>query len=72
MESNSKKTFWDQKPNWCQPWSIITFGVILIISSWKFLNNIIVTSILGLFVVFWWVLFLILVPNSYERIYDEK
>ena len=72
MESNPKKTFWDQKPNWCQPWSIITFGVILIISSWKFLNNIIITSILGLFIVVWWVLFLILVPNSYERIYDEK
>ena len=61
-----KKSFWDSKPYWCQPWSIISFGVLVLISSFKLLNNIIITSILGLFILVWWILFLIIAPNSYQ------
>ena len=71
MDINSKKSFWDSKPNWCQPWSIISFGVLVLIFSWKVFNNTIITSILGFFIFVWWILFLILAPNSYESI-DEK
>ena len=39
MDTNSKKSFWDSKPYWCQPWSIISFGVIVLIFSFKLLNN---------------------------------
>ena len=66
MDTNAKKNFWDSKPYWCQPWSIISFGVLVLIFSFKILNNIIITSILGFFVLVWWIVFLILAPNSYQ------
>ena len=72
MDTNSKKSFWDSKPYWCQPWSIISFGVLVLISSFKLLNNIILTSIIGIFVFVWWILFLILAPNSYQVMNDKE
>ena len=66
MDSNSKKEFWDLKPYWCQPWSIITFGILVLTLSWKIFNNIIISSITALFVITWWVLFLLIVPSSYK------
>ena len=72
MESNSKNKFWDLKPYWCQPWSIITFGVFVLIFSWILLKNFIISTILGFFIIFWWILFLIIVPNLYQGISDEK
>ena len=66
MDTNSKKIFWDSKPYWCQPWSIISFGFLVVIFSWKLFNNIIISSVLGFFIFVWWILFLILVPNTYE------
>ncbi|WP_332299693.1 DUF6737 family protein [Prochlorococcus marinus] len=66
MDTNAKKSFWDSKPNWCQPWSIISFGVLVLIFSFKLLNNTIITSILAFFILVWWIVFLILAPNSYQ------
>ncbi len=66
MDTNAKKNFWDSKPYWCQPWSIISFGVLVLIFSFKLLNNIIITSILAFFILVWWILFLIIAPNSYQ------
>ena len=72
MDTNSKKSFWDSKPYWCQPWSIISFGVLVLIFSWKLFNNILFTSIMGIFVFVWWILFLILAPNSYQVMNDKE
>ncbi len=72
MDTNAKKSFWDSKPYWCQPWSIISFGVLVLIFSWKLFNNILFTSIVGIFVFVWWILFLILAPNSYQVINDKE
>ena len=72
MDTNSKKSFWDSKPYWCQPWSIISFGVLVLIFSWELLNNILFTSIIGIFVFGWWILFLILAPNSYQVMNDKE
>ncbi len=72
MDTNSKKSFWDSKPYWCQPWSIISFGALVLIFSWKLFNNIIFTSIIGIFVFVWWILFLILAPNSYQVMNDKE
>lgn len=71
MDKNSKQSFWDSKPYWCQPWSIISFGVLILISIWKIFNNIIINSILGFFIFVWWILFLMIVPNSYQA-FNEK
>mgnify|MGYP001185649201 FL=1 len=72
MESKSKKGYWDSKPYWCQPWSIISFGILVLIITWTLFHNFIITSILGFFIVLWWILFLILAPNLYEGIFDKK
>ena len=72
MKSNSKNSFWDLKPYWCQPWSIISFGVLLVICSWIFFKNIIVTSLLVIMIIVWWLVFLILAPNFYQEITDKK
>ena len=72
MESNSKKKFWDIKPYWCQPWSIVAFGILVLFFSWTIFNNIIITSILAFIIIIWWVLFLIIAPSSYEEITDKK
>ena len=72
MDTNSKKSFWDSKPYWCQPWSIISFGVLVLIFSWKLFNNFLFTSIIGIFVFVWWILFLILAPNSYQVMNDKE
>ena len=72
MDTNSKKSFWDSKPYWCQPWSIISFGVLVLISSWKLFNNIIITSIISFFIFVWWIIFLIFAPNSYQEINDKE
>ena len=72
MDTNAKKSFWDSKPYWCQPWSIISFGVLVLISSWKLFNNIIFTSVIGVFIFAWWTVFLILAPNSFQVINDKE
>ena len=72
MESNSKKEYWSLKPYWCQPWSIISFGILVLGFSWKLFNNIIISTIFGLFIVVWWIIFLILVPNSYQVLNEKK
>ena len=72
MDTNSKSNFWKLKPFWCQPWTIITFGILLLIFSWTLFNNLVITSILGFFIIIWWIVFLILVPSSYEGMSDEN
>ncbi len=72
MDINSKKSFWDSKPYWCQPWSIISFGVLVPVFSWKLFNNLIITSILTFIIILWWVVFLILAPNLYQEIKNKK
>ena len=72
MDSISKDKFWDLKPKWCQPWSIISFGVLVIASSWTLFNKLIITLILGSIIIIWWVLFLIIVPYSYKSISEKK
>ena len=71
MDKNLHKGFWELKPYWCQPWSIISVGILVLIFSWKFFYNPIITFIVFLFIVSWWILFLILVPRSYQKI-DNK
>ena len=72
MDLNLSKRFWDLKPYWCQPWSIISFGILIIFLSWILLNNIIIVSIVSFFVIIWWILFLIIAPNLYQGVSDEK
>tara|TARA_B100001029_G_C14945197_1_gene385517 strand:+ start:640 stop:858 length:219 start_codon:yes stop_codon:yes gene_type:complete len=72
MDTNSKGSFWDLKPFWCQPWSIISFGILVIIISWFVFNNIIITSIACFLIITWWILFLVLAPNIYQEIPNKR
>ena len=72
MDTNSQSEFWQVKPYWCQPWSIITVGILLLIFSWTLLKNLIITSILGFLIIIWWIVFLILAPSSYEGMSDKN
>ena len=72
MDTKVKKSFWDSKPFWCQPWSIISFGCLILIFSLKFLNNIVINCILAFFIFVWWIVFLILAPNAYQINKDKE
>ena len=72
MKTNKRKIYWDSKPYWCQPWSIIGFGMISIFSIWKVFNNLIITSIVSLLIFTWWVVFLILAPKYYQLENDNE
>ena len=72
MDLNSDKSFWDLKPYWCQPWSIISFGTLMLVLIWFFFKNIFITLILSFFIIIWWIVFLILAPNLYQGVSDEK
>ncbi len=72
MDTNSKEKFWDSKPYWCQPWSIVGFGVLALFFSWYLFNNFLITSILTFIIFIWWIVFLILAPNLDQVINDKK
>ena len=60
--------FWQKKPWWCQPWSILLTGVGLLVGSWWITQRWWVVVGLGCPpVAVWWWLFLVLVPRLEER-----
>ena len=72
MQSNKDTSFWDSKPYWCKPWSIIGFGILTPILCWCLSNSYIITFIISIFIIIWWVLFLIIVPNTYQGLSDKE
>ena len=58
--------FWSLKPWWCQPWSIISTGVLMVGGSWWLLHRLWISLPLALGVLAWWLLFLVLVPAAYR------
>ena len=58
--------FWSLKPWWCQPWSIISTGVLMVSGSWALLHRLWISLPLALGVLAWWLLFLVLVPAAYR------
>jgi hypothetical protein len=60
--------FWQQKPWWCQPWSILLTGSLGIGSSaWAYQHFglplwLVIPPVIG--ILGWWLLFLVIVPSS--------
>lgn len=54
---------WQSKPWWCQPWTIILTGIIIIASSWLLFYKIWLTMIVAIPIFVWWIYFLILLPR---------
>ena len=63
---SEKPKFWSLKPWWCQPWSIVSTGVLLVGGSWTVLHRLWISLPLALGVLAWWLLFLVLVPAAYR------
>jgi hypothetical protein len=54
---------WQSKPWWCQPWTIILTGVIIITSSWLIFHKFWLTLPVAALIILWWTYFLIIVPR---------
>ncbi|AFY94914.1 DUF6737 family protein [Chamaesiphon minutus] len=59
----SKTNLWESKPWWCQPWTIILTGIIIIAGSWLVFHTFWLTVPVGALIVLWWTYFLIVVPR---------
>jgi len=63
---------WNYKPWWCQPWSILLTGAVIIGSSWLIGKNIWISLLVSLPIVAWWVYFLILYPRLVSQAMEES
>jgi hypothetical protein len=57
-------SIWQLKPWWCQPWSILLTGLLMISGSWIWLGRWWLTVPLAAGVLLWWWLFLVLMPRQ--------
>ena len=64
--TSERRSIWAVKPWWCQPWSIVLTGLVIIIGSWLLLQRWWITVPLSVGVCLWWTLFLVLVPAAYR------
>jgi len=57
---------WDLKPWWCQPWSILLTGILMIAGSWLVLHLWWLTGGVSVVIAAWWLLFLVLMPTAWK------
>ena len=67
VEPKPAASLWDQKPWWCQPWTIVLSGLIAIATSWWLLKTVWITAFVFAAIGAWWLLFLVLVPRAYRQ-----
>ena len=60
-------SIWASKPWWCQPWTILLTGLVVVAGSWVVLHRWWISLPVGLGVVAWWAVFLVLVPAAYRQ-----
>ncbi|MBH8573688.1 hypothetical protein I8752_11790 [Nostocaceae cyanobacterium CENA369] len=58
---------WNYKPWWCQPWSILLTGLILISGSWLLFQTIWLTILISIPVLIWMGFFLLIWPQLIIR-----
>ena len=71
-ESNLKSNefnLWNYKPWWCQPWSIILTGIVIISGSWWVLKILWLTILVAIPICLWWFYFLIKYPQLAKEAY---
>jgi hypothetical protein len=61
---------WNYKPWWCQPWSILLTGIMLITGSWALLKTWWLTVLIALPILIWWCYFLLVWPEMMRRSYS--
>ena len=70
-EDQIEINFWEEKPSWCQPWSIILTGLLVIILSIFWPSRTWLTLLLTIIIGLWWTLFLWLAPNLYRKEFEN-
>jgi len=60
-------SIWSHKPWWCQPWSILLTGVAAVTTSWLLFGLWWLSVVAAIAVLFWWGLFLVLVPAAWRQ-----
>lgn len=64
---------WDEKPPWCQPWTIVTTGVSGVAASWALFHTPFLTVPATGLVLLWWKVFLVDYPLMYaEYVRQER
>jgi hypothetical protein len=63
---------WQSKPWWCQPWTIILTGVLIVAGSWLVLHTWWITIPLGILIGVWWLYFLVIVPRMLRQMAAEQ
>ncbi len=63
---------WNYKPWWCQPWSILLTGIIIVIGSWGLLRTLWVTVLISIPILVWWIYFLLLWPQLMNRMISDE
>ncbi|NJL00315.1 MAG: hypothetical protein HC910_06980 [Spirulinaceae cyanobacterium SM2_1_0] len=58
---------WDYKPWWCQPWSILLTGTLLVAGVWWLTRSLWLTLPVSGAIALWWLVFLILVPRQFRQ-----
>jgi hypothetical protein len=63
MKNSEDYNVWSEKPPWCQPWTILLSGSVIIVASWlpfhKWWLSLPVASVISL----WWWYFLLAYPR---------
>lgn len=74
IEQDQQTVFnpWQDKPWWCQPWTIILTGMGAITVSWLLFQRLWLTLPLSFVIVIWWLYFLILWPRLLQQLYREQ
>ena len=65
-DSTNPSTVWQLKPWWCQPWSILLTGTVLIGGSWLLVHRWWLTLLVAIPVSTWMGFFVLLYPRLAE------
>jgi hypothetical protein len=70
---NSANTLniWHYKPWWCQPWSIILTGIVVISTSWLLWHALWLSIVVAIPINIWWVYFLLLYPKMAQEMMSQ-
>ncbi|GBF81033.1 DUF6737 family protein [Aphanothece sacrum] len=63
---------WDYKPWWCQPWSILLTGIIIVSGGWFITRILLLTVILSVLIVVWWGYFLMIYPRLFKEYLEQE
>ncbi|MEG3436041.1 DUF6737 family protein [Pannus brasiliensis CCIBt3594] len=72
MTNSKSYNVWDEKPRWCQPWTILLTGIALIGGTWFITRILWLTILVSLPILVWWFVFLILYPRAMSQLHEEE